>query len=92
MKKKTLAIILEAIPILSAVVSIGLILSPYNSAPIRGIISAGVLLALFGFVFFFIGRRLAKGDRAVRILGIFDWLAMASIIVLYALAIISFGL
>ena len=92
MKKKTLAIILEAIPILSAVVSIGLILSPYNSAPIRGIISGGVLLALFGFVFFFIGRRLEKGDRAVRILGIFDWLATASIIVLYALAIISFGL
>ena len=92
MKKKALAIILEAIPILSAVVSIGLILSPYNSAPIRGIISSGVLLALFGFVFFFIGRRLAKGDRTVRILGIFDWLATASIIILYALAIISFGL
>ena len=92
MKKKTLAIILEAIPILSAVVSIGLILSPYNSAPIRGIISAGVLLAFLGFAFFFIGRRLEKGDRAVRILGIFDWLATASIIVLYALAIISFGL
>ena len=92
MNKKTLAILLEAIPIVSAVVSISLILSPYNSAPIRRINSAAVLLAFFGFAFFFVGRRLAKADRVVRILGIFDWLATASIVILYTIAIISFGL
>ena len=45
------------------------------------------VLAFLGFVAFFIGRKLAKGDKLVRVLGVFDWIATASIIGIYALAI-----
>ena len=43
-------------------------------------------------MFFFIGRRIAKEDRTVKILGILDILSTASMIALYALAFISVAL
>ena len=51
-----------------------------------------MLLAFLGFVFFFIGRKLDKEDRMVRILGILDWIATISVIGFYVLAILCFGL
>ena len=51
-----------------------------------------VILALLGFAFFFAGRRLAMEDRLIKVLGILDILSTVLIVVLYALAVASFGL
>ena len=72
MSRKTIAIIVEAIPLVSIVVT--------------------SVLAFLGFVFFFIGRMLARGERIVTILGILDWFATLVTFQLYAIAIFSFGL
>lgn len=92
MNKKRLAIITEIVPPVSACVSYILIVSKSDSAWVRYVIAITFLLAFFGFVFFFIGRALAKHDKAVRILGIFDWLATAYVFAIYLIAIFSFGL
>lgn len=92
MNKKIIAIIAEIIPLVSAVVSYTLIVSSLDSDLIRQVISITFLLAFSGFAFFFIGRRLAKESRAVRILGIFDWLATLYVIAIYVIAIFMFGL
>ena len=90
--KKTIAIILECVPLVSAAVSYPLLVSNLDSVLVRYIIAITFLCALLGFVFFFIGRRLAKEDKAVRILGVFDWLATIYVIAIYIIAIFSFGL
>lgn len=92
MNKKTIAIIAEMIPLVSAIVSYVLVVSSLDSKIIRQVISITFLLAFLGFVFFFIGRSLAKNDKAVRILGVFDWLATIYVIAIYIIAIFSFGL
>lgn len=92
MNKKLLAIIIEIIPVLSAVISFVLIRLPYDTEVVRKMILITVLLSFFGFVFFFVGRFLAGGDRIVKWLGIADWFATIYIIGLYVLAIFSFGL
>lgn len=92
MNKKTVAVILELIPVISAVLSYIFIFSPSDLHVARSIIAVSFLLAFLGFGFFFIGRRLAKGETIVRILGILDWLATISIIAIYALAFISIGM
>ena len=92
MNKKTVAVIVEIIPLVSAVVSYALLVSKLDSALIRNTISVTFLLAFLGFVFFFIGRKLAKESRAVRILGIFDWLATIFIIAIYVVAFLSIAL
>ncbi len=92
MNKKAIAIITEIIPIVSAPVFFLLVTSSYDATWIRRVISVTMLLAFLGFLFFFIGRKLAKGDRTVRILGILDWLATLAVIGFYVLAIFSFGL
>ena len=92
MSKKTAVIIARLIPLVSAIASYILILGSYNAAWVSKVTGVTVLLALFGFVFFFIGRKHAGEDRALRILGILDILSTVSIIALYALAIASFGL
>lgn len=84
--------IAETIPLVSAVVSYILIVSSLDSDWIRQVISITFLLAFFGFVFFFIGRGLAKSDKTVRILGILDWLATIYVIAIYVIAIFIFGL
>ena len=83
---------MEIIPILSAAVSFPLILSAYDSALIQRVISITMLLAFLGFLFFIIGRKLAKEDKLVRILGVLDLLATVCVVVFYILAIFSFGL
>ena len=92
MKKKTIAIVLETIPVVSAVICYLLVGSSADSDLVRGAIRVTMLLAFLGFAFFFAGRRLAGGERAVRILGILDLLATLSVIVFYVLAIFAFGL
>ncbi len=92
MNKKNLAVILELIPIISAVAAFVLIRLPGDSDARSTVTAVTFFLAFFGFVFFFIGRRFARGDRAVRILGIFDWAATLSIIGFYILVIFVFGL
>lgn len=90
--KKTIAIILECVPLVSAAVSYPLLVSNLDSVLVRYIIAITFLCALLGFVFFFIGRRLAKEDKAVRILGVFDWLATIYVIAIYIIAFCVFGL
>lgn len=92
MSKKTAVIIARLIPLVSAIASYILILGSYNVAWVSKVTGVTVLLALFGFVFFFIGRKLAGEDRVLKILGTLDILSTVSIIVLYALAVASFGL
>ena len=92
MKKKTIAIIIELIPIISIVLSISLILSSLNNNIIRGIINITTIISLAGFVFFIIGRKLEKENLIVKILGILDILSFLIMIVFYILAIFCFGL
>ncbi len=92
MEKKTLAVILEMIPVISAPLSCILIFSDHVPKIGRKLIPYFLLLAFLGFVFFLIGRKLYKEDEMVRILGILDCIATISVIGLYVLAIFSFGL
>lgn len=89
MDKKTVLTIIKLIPAASAVLAYILI---FSSVQAGALTSAAVLLAFFGFIFFFIGRKSAKEDKTLRILGWLDMLSTLSIIVLYALAAASFGL
>ncbi|MBR0373740.1 MAG: hypothetical protein IJH91_04365 [Mogibacterium sp.] len=91
MSKRTVAIILEIIPIVSAITSYALIMSQYDSDLVIRIILITFILAFLGFAFFFIGRKLAKGDKIVRILGVFDWIATVYVIAFYSLAIFLFA-
>ena len=52
MNRKTAAILVEIIPILSAAVTFPLILSSYDSDLIRRVSSVTMLLAFLGFLFF----------------------------------------
>ncbi len=92
MNKKTIAIITEIIPMISAVTSYLLIISKFDSAIIRGVISVTMFFAFFGFAFFFIGRKLAKGSKAVRVLGVLDCITTLSVIGFYVVVILNFGL
>ena len=92
MNKKNIAIILEIIPVLSAILSFAFVLIPYGSETLSYITPIIVLLAFFGFVFFFIGKKLCNENKTVKILGILDILSTISIIALYILAAFSFGL
>lgn len=92
MNKKALAVALELIPIVSAPLAIILIVSNIDSQIIRSLIVVFTLLAFFGFVFFFIGRKIAREERIVRVLSILDILATVIIIFLYVIAFIAIGL
>ena len=92
MNKKAIVIAAKSIPVVSAAVSCILIMSAFDSAPVRAVIGITFALAFLGFVFFFIGRKLAKESKAVRVLGILDLLSTAYVIGFYILAIFSFGL
>ena len=92
MNKKIAAIIAEIVPIVSAVAAYALILSALDAAWVRRVIAVTMLLAFLGVAVFFVGRKLAGGDRAVKILGILDCLATAFVIGLYVIAIIAFGM
>ena len=92
MSRKTIAIIVEAIPLVSIVVFLASVFSAYDSPVMRIVTLVTSVLAFLGFVFFFVGRMLARGERIVTILGILDWFATLVTFQLYAIAIFSFGL
>ena len=92
MRKKTVAIIAELIPVVSAPVSYFLAVSSFGSGIVGAVIAVTFLLAFLGFAFFFLGRRIAGSDRSVRVIGVLDWLATLYVVVFYALVIFSFGL
>ena len=89
---KKLAIILEIIPVVSAIIFNVLVRAPFDSAVLRWAGLITMFLGLAGFVFFFIGRKLAGGDKTVLLLGILDWLATAAVISVYVLAIFAIGM
>lgn len=89
--KKTIAILAELIPVVSAPLSYLLVVSSSDSALVRGLIPVTFLLAFLGFAFFLLGRKLAKEERIVRILGIFDWFATLYVIGFYTLAVFLFA-
>ena len=82
----------QIIPAVSAVIATFLMVSHFDSAVIRTVINITTFLGFLGFVFFFVGRKLAGGDKTVRILGILDLLATVSIVGFYIIAIFAFGL
>ena len=88
LNKRTILTIVKLIPVVSAVLAYILILS---SAQAGVLTTAAVLLAFFGFVFFFIGRKEAKEDKTLKILGWLDLLSTVAVIVLYALAMAAFA-
>ena len=92
MNKRIAAIIIEIMPIISAIIALSLILSPAKAAWLKPIISVTTLLAFLGVGVFFAGHKLVKGDRIVSIIGIADILATISIVLLYIIAIFNFGL
>ena len=88
MTKRTTAIIIEVLPIVSVISALALLMRETDSIFLRTATAVVFLLAFLGFAAFFAGRKLAKGDRIVRILGVFDWLATACIIGIYVLGIL----
>lgn len=92
MNKKNTAILVEIIPILSAIISFILIMVPYVSKVTTLVVFITIILSFLGFAFFFIGKKLYKGNKIVQVLGILDWLTTIYVIVLYLVAIFSFGL
>ncbi len=92
MGKKLVAIVLELIPVVSAVASFYLFNTSKDAGLIRRTLLISFLIALLGIAFFFVGRKLAGDDKAVRILGLIDLVASIYVIVFYILVIFSFGL
>ena len=92
MTKRTTAIIIELIPILS-VISALLLLKRDTDSPFLRIVTAwSFIFAFFGFAAFFIGRKLARKDRTVKTMGVLDWTATAIIVGIYALAFFVMGI
>ena len=89
---RKMIVTIKLIPVISVIVSYLLILGPFHSDFARGLSGVTVILAFLGFVFFFIGRSLAKEDKLIKILGILDILSTLAIVALYALAVISVAL
>ena len=92
MNRKMIVTIIKLIPVVSVILSYILILGPFHSELAKDISGVTVVLGFLGFAFFFIGRRITKEDRLVKILGILDILSTVSIAALYALAIASIAL
>ena len=90
--KRKLAITIEVIPVIAAILSIGLIVSPYSSNAVRGVINISTLLAFMGFIFFFVGRKMDKEDNVVRIMSIAALLSGVCMVAFYIVAIMVFGL
>lgn len=83
MEKKTILAIVKLIPVVSAALAYILIFSSVQAGTLTTI---AVLLGFFGFVFFFIGRKSAREDRTLKILGWLDLLSTVAIIALYVIA------
>ena len=86
MTKRTTAIIIELIPVLSVISALLLLKRDIDSPFLRIVTMIVFIFAFFGFVAFFIGRKQAGEDKTVKILGVLDWIATAIIVGIYALA------
>ena len=86
MKKRTAAVLIELIPILSVISALLLLNRDTDSPFLRVVTAVSFILAFFGFAAFFIGRKLAREDKTVTILGVLDWTSTAIIMGIYALA------
>ncbi len=92
MNNKKIAMITELIPVISAPLSIILIMSAFDSKVIRNIISVTMLFGFLGFVAFLVFRKLGKEDKTVKMLGRLDLLATFAVVGFYALAFLSVGM
>ncbi len=92
MNSKKIAMVTELIPVISAPLSVLLIMSALDSKVIRSIISVTMLFGFLGFVVFMVFRKLGKEDKTVRILGRLDLLATFVVIGFYAIALLSIGM
>ena len=92
MNKKTLVVILEIIPIICVIATYVLVFANLDSDVVRNIITATTSISFFGFIFGIIGRKVVKGDKAVKVLSIFDFICPLFIIGLYVLVIIAIGM
>ncbi len=92
MNSKKIAMVTELIPVISAPLSVLLIMSALDSKVIRSIISVTMLFGFLGFVVFMVFRKLGKEDKTVRILGRLDLLATFFVIGFYAIALLSIGM
>jgi len=86
MTKRTTAIIIELIPVLSVISALLLLKRDIDSPFLRIITMIVFIFSFFGFAAFFTGRKLAREDKTVKILGVLDWIATAIIVGIYALA------
>jgi hypothetical protein len=86
MMKRITAVIIELIPVLSVISALLLLKRDADSPFLRIITMIVFIFAFFGFVAFFIGRKLAREDKAVKILGVLDWISTAIIVGIYVLA------
>ena len=77
---------MELIPILSVISALLLLKRDTDTPFLRMITAVAYIFAFFGFGAFFIGRKLAREDKTVKILGVMDWIATAIIVGTYALA------
>lgn len=91
MNKKSLATVIEIIPVIATAAFFTITYSSINGAAVNTINTAAVIAALLGLPFFIIGRILAKESKPVLILGILDILCTVSVIAFYTLAIFLFG-
>ena len=82
MNRQTVLTIIKLIPVVSTVLAYILVFSPLEAG---GLTSIAVLLAVFGFTFFFVDRKAAKEDKTLKILGWLDLLSTLSIIILYVI-------
>jgi hypothetical protein len=92
MNKKTLALVLEIIPLISVIATFVLVFANLDSDVVRTIILITVTISFFGFIFGIIGRKLSKGDKLIKVLSIFDFLCPVFIIGLYVLVFIAIGM
>ena len=86
MTKLTTAITIELIPILSVISALLLLNRDTDSHFLRAFTAIAFIFAFFGFVAFFIGRKLSREDKTVQILGVLDWAATAIIVGIYTRA------
>lgn len=92
MKKRTIVILLKCLPILASVISFICLKLPDDYTIVRVMIKITVIISFFGFIFFFIGKKMSKNDKLIKMLSIFDLLSTLYIIILYIIVIFSFGL
>ncbi len=91
MNRKTQAVLLELVPIISAILGPALVVTDWDGPVIRWVIRITFLLAALGFLFFFAGRKLEPEDKLVRFLGILDLCSILVIMGIYVLAFVVFA-